>query len=136
METPQLLFKEMPSYFSALTSILPPLPDYSKMTEEELLAELKKSPHFDKMVFPNAWYSKYDLPEKKCMNPKEYIKESPWMKTSQHYYIKREDIPAKPGGVRPVLPAPEVPVVTLLQNSFSDATDQTESSNPPETHES
>lgn len=127
METPELLFKKLPSHFSALASFLPPPIDYSKLTEEELLAELKKSPDFDKMVFPNAWYSKYDLPEKKCMNPKEYIKESPWTKTAHNYYVKREDIPAKPGGVRDVLPAPEVPVVTLIKNSFSDATDQTAS---------
>ena len=107
--------------------------DFSKMTEDELLAELKQSPDFDKFVFPNAWYSKFDLPEKKCMNPKEFIAESPWTKKTQHRYIKQETIPAKPGGNRPVLPAPEVPTITLVQNSFSDATDQTETSNPPET---
>lgn len=110
--------------------------DYKSMTEEQLLEELKKSPDFDKMVFPNHWYAKYDLPEKKCLNTKEYIRESPWTKTSQHYYIEKKEIPAKPGGLRPVLPAPEIPTVTVIQNSFSDATEKTVSECLPETPES
>jgi hypothetical protein len=124
METPQ-------PRFTNVNSLLPI--DYSKLTDDELLAELKRSPDFDKMVFPNAWYSKYDLPEKTCMNPKEFIALSPWTKKTLHNYIKQEIIPAKPGGVRPVLPAPEIPMEVLQQNSYSDATDQTETSDPPET---
>lgn len=118
MEVPYLKF----NYDKYFTSLLKPEPpkDYSKMTEEELLAELKKSKDFEKMVFPNSWYSKYDLPLKECRNMKEFIQESTWLKSSQNYYIEKVDIPAKPGGNRPVLPAPEVPAITLLENHFSD----------------
>lgn len=148
----------MPEYLIGLNSLLKDLPkplDYSKLTEEELLAELKKSPEFDKLVFPNSWYSKYDLPEKKCLNMKEYLKESPWMKTAQNYYIGKMEIEAKPGGLRPLLPAPEVPIEVKQISMFSDSveneiyspgdvpkmpmrflTNQTESSGQPETHES
>ena len=109
--------------------------DPSKLSDEELLEEVKKLPEFEKLVFPNSWYSKFELPNKSCANMKEYIKESPWQKTAQNYYISHTTIPAKPGGNRPVLPAPEVPTITLLENNFSDKpTDQTESSNPPEIH--
>lgn len=115
---------EMPGY-SQLYSILglPRFPedvDYKSMTNEELLAVLKKSPDFEKFVFPNDWYSKYELPEKKCMDMKQFLKEAPWMRTAMNYYVGKEDKEAKPGGNRPILPAPEVPTVTLLQNSFSD----------------
>ena len=159
----------LPETFIGLHSLLKTMAlnykDYSKLTEEELLEELKKSADFDKMVFPNSWYSKYDLPEKKCLNMKEYLKESPWMKTAHHWYIGKQEIEAKPGGLRPILPAPEIPVELKQINMFSDAveneiyspgdvpkmpsrflnlrdgspesalTNQTEPSGQPETHE-
>jgi hypothetical protein len=99
--------------------------DHSKLSEEELLEVLKQSPDFDKLVFPNSWYSKYSLPEKKCSNMKEFLAESPWRKTHQHWYLEKKEIPALPGGLRPILPAPEIPVMTVIQNSFSDAPDAT-----------
>lgn len=106
------------------------------MTDEQLLDELKKSPDFDKFVFPNSWYSKFELPEKKCMNTKEYIQESPWMKRSHYYYVGKDEIEAKPGGNRPVLPAPEIPVITVMENHFSDNPKvQNEISNQTTTHE-
>lgn len=98
--------------------------DYKKMTDEELLAILRKSPDFNKLVFPNSWYSKYtqELPLKECMNMKEFLTESPWMKRHQYSYTgKIEDIEPKPGGNRPILDAPEIPQVVVIQNSFSDA---------------
>ena len=91
------------------------------MTEEELLAELKKSPDFEKFVLPSSWYEKYNLPLKECMNMKEYIKESSWTKKHSNYYFgKIEDIPAKPGGNRPVLELEPPPALTLIENHFSD----------------
>lgn len=122
-----------------LDHFLKPQPqiDYSKLSEEELIAELRKSSEFDKMVFPDSWYSKYDLPMKTCMNTKEFIRESPWMKRNNHWYIEKVELPAKPGGNRPVLPAPEVPVITVVQNSFSDAPkDQTVSEDQPNSQKS
>ena len=133
MEKVQSQFNYIPNvdFKSLYHSISPPV-DYSKMTEEELIAELKKSNDFDKLVFPNHLYAKHELPEKKCLNMKEYIKESPWTKRSHHYYTGKQDIPAKPGGNRPILPPPEVPAITLLENNFSDKDelkDQNEFSN-------
>ena len=111
--------------------------DYSKMTDEELLESLKKSDVFDKLVFPTTWHKKFsDLPKAEARNTKEYIKESPWMRKFEHVYAdggKILDIDAKPGGVRPVLPAPEIPTMTVQKNMFSDApTDQSENANPQE----
>lgn len=99
--------------------------DYKKMTEEELLAELKASPDFAKFVFPNEWYSKYDLPPKECRNMKEFLQEAPWLKTYSYNVVGKIDIPAKPGGLRPILPAPEVPQLVVTQNTFSDGVDTT-----------
>jgi len=115
--------------------------DCKKMTDEELLEVLKKSPDFNKLAFPNSWYKKFKLPNKECMNMKEFLAESPWMKRHQHFYTgKVEQIAAKPGGNRPILEAPEAPQVVLIQNSFSDAegpkeptANQTSSSNQQET---
>ena len=96
--------------------------DYSALTDEELLAELKKSPDFEKFVFPSAWHKKFpDLPKADCSDPKAYIKESPWMRKAYvQYEGKVVNIEAKPGGVRPVIPAPDATTVTLLENHFSD----------------
>lgn len=95
--------------------------DYSKMTDQELLEVLKGSDVFNKLVFPNGWYEKYDLPEKKCQNMKEFIAESPWTKRSYNYYIEKVDIPAKPGGNKPIIEVEPVKAEVLLENSFSDA---------------
>lgn len=119
---------------------LPPVREnYTTLSDEELLADLQKYSDFDRLVFPNEWYSKFQLPEKKCLNMKEFLKESPWMKTSQHFYIGKEELPPKPGGLKPILPAEEVPIKILQINSFSDgpmSTDQTEPSDQQVTHES
>lgn len=131
-------FVDYSKYFTNLSYFTPkPDIDYSKLSEEELLAELRKAKDFDKMVFPNSWYSKYNLPNKECRNMKEFIAEGSWLKSSQNYYIEKVDIPAKPGGNRPVLEAPEVPAITLLENNFSDAPTkgQNETSNQPNSHE-
>lgn len=123
------------SYF--FKDLIPKSPEeYKSMTEEELIAELKKSTDFKKLVFPNAWYSKYELPLKECRDMKEFIRESPWMRTAQNYYISKEEIPAKPGGLRPILPAIEVPIEIKQLSMFSDSINQIESSGQPTTHES
>jgi len=108
-----------PMYAELLKNLLPK--DYSKMSEQELFEELKKSSDFDKLVFPSSWYEKYNLPTKECMDMKQFIKESPWMKRHSFSYVGRiEDIPAKPGGNRPVLPIEPPPALTILENHFSD----------------
>lgn len=126
METSAVKMTELPKFNYSNFLTIPDFfglekKDYSKMTEEELLEELKKSEVFDKLVFPNSWYDKYELPEKKCQNMKEFIAESAWMKRSYNYYIEKMDIPAKPGGNRPILEIEPVKAEVLLENSFSDA---------------
>jgi hypothetical protein len=112
------------NYVDFLTKGLVPK-DYASMTEEQLLDELKNIPDFSKLPLPTTWYKKFpDLPKSDCMDTKQYLKESPWKRKAYVLYEgsgKVQDIPAQPGGVRPVLPAPEIPTLTLLQNSFSDA---------------
>lgn len=133
LETPTSVYN-----FANKFNSVPEKKDYSKMSEEELLAELRGVVGFEKLVFPNEWYGKYELPLKECLNMKEYLREAPWLKSFQHNYIGKQDIPAKPGGNRPILPAPEVPAVVVIQNSFSDgeSTSQTVASNPEETQQS
>lgn len=97
--------------------------DYKKMSNEELLDIMKRSPEFANFVFPDTWYDKYKLPNKECMNMKEFLKESPWMKKNYRWYEgKTIDIPAKPGGVRPILDVEPVKMEVLTGvNMFSDA---------------
>jgi hypothetical protein len=128
-ETPSLTY-DFANRFKSFTE----KKDYTKMTEQELLEELKKLPDFDKLVYPNEWYGKYELPLKECMNMKEFLIEAPWMKRFSNNYIGKLEIAAKPGGNRPVLPPQEVPAITLIQNSFSEGetTNQISFSNPQE----
>lgn len=133
----ELKFSEKPSLaydFANHWKSVPETKDWKKMTEQELLEELKKLPDFDKFVYPDNWYEKYKLPNKECMNMKEFINEGPWMKKFSHNYIGQSWIEAKPGGNRAILPAPEVPTLTVIQNSFSDGetTNQISFSNPEE----
>lgn len=102
--------------------------DYKKLTDEELLEMLRKSSDFTKLAFPNSWYGKFDLPNKECMNMKEYLKESPWMRKNYSLYTgKIENIPAKPGGNRPMIETEPVKVEVLTGvNMFSDASDSTD----------
>jgi len=39
----------------------------------ELLYELKKLPDFDCLPLPDAWYTKFNLPPKKVINPREFM---------------------------------------------------------------
>ena len=112
--------------------------DYKSMTDEQLLEVLRKSPDFKNLAMPNSWYSKFDLPNKECMNMKEFLKESPWMKKSYAFYTgKIEDIPAKPGGVRPLIETEPVKVEVLAGvNMFSDApTNQSVSLHPQDSEQ-
>ncbi len=132
-----LNFYDFP-YLKKMNEIVEDKTDYSKMTDDELLEVLKKSKDFQKLVFPAAWHKKYpDLPKAECSDTKEYIRESPWMRKFEHFYEnggRQHVIEPQPGGLRPVLPAPEVPAVTVVNNSFSDAETnyQTSVSNPPD----
>lgn len=123
-------FKEMFPWLNVLSESSKPYTDY---TDEELLDVLQRHPDFQKFVFPTTWHKKFpNLPKAECSNTKEFVRESPWTKRAYHFYEnggRIENIPAKEGGVRPVLPAPEVPTMTLIENSFSDKPiDQTVSS--------
>lgn len=106
--------------------------EYKKMTDEELLEVLKKTENFDQLVFPNSWYKKFTLPEKKCLNTKEFIQESPWTKRAYHRYAgKIIDIPAQPGGNRPLLKGSEVPTQILIENNFSDKPEESTNQTVP-----
>lgn len=79
-----------------------------------LVEELRKTPEFAHLPFPNSWYKKYDIPVPKPASFKEYITENHWFKCHFDPTVAREirKEPA-PGGVRPV-PEPEVlPVETI-----------------------
>jgi hypothetical protein len=39
----------------------------------ELLYELKKLPDFDCLPLPDEWYTKFNLPPKKVINPREFM---------------------------------------------------------------
>lgn len=116
-----------------------PTKPMSSLTDEELLDILKKDTDFEKLVFPTSWHKKFpDLPKAECADPKEYLKESPWMKRAYVRYDnngKFVEIAAKPGGNQPILPAPEVPTLTITQSGFSDAITESVTSDQPDSQQ-
>lgn len=99
--------------------------DYSKLSDRELLDVLKTLPEYKELVLPNKWYNDPslapELPEKKCYNMKEFLVEGFKMATAYKNYVEKIDIPAKPGGNRPIIEVQEAPVITVIENHFSDA---------------
>jgi hypothetical protein len=98
--------------------------DYSKLSDKELLEVLKKLPEYKELVLPNKWYKDpafaQELPEKKCRNMKEFLQEGFQMATAYKNYVEKVEIPAKPGGNRPIIEVQEVPSMTIIENNFSD----------------
>jgi hypothetical protein len=92
--------------------------DYSKMSEEQLLAELKKLDDFDKYPLPVSWYKKYNIPAPKTVAVPQYVKEATWLKCAYNPNTKWEirTEPA-PGGVRPVLDT-DLPTVELTDSKY------------------
>ena len=107
--------------------------DYSKMTDDELLAELKKIDDFDKYPLPISWYKKYNIPfSDKIVSTRQYIQDSHWLKCRYNSTTKWEvrDEPA-PGGVRPVIEVPEV-TAELTDSKYVDFINQIVSDNQQE----
>jgi hypothetical protein len=83
--------------------------DYSKLSEEELLAEIKKIEDWEKLPLPISWYKKFNLPAPKPIAVPQYVKEMQWMKSQYNptttWEVRTE--PA-PGGVRAVVDTEKV----------------------------
>ena len=99
-------------------------PDYKNMSEEQLLAELRKLDDFEKYPLPISWYKKFNLPAPKTVSMPQYIKESTWLKCAYNPNTKWEvrTEPA-PGGARPVLNTDQ-PTVELTETKFQPFIDQ------------
>lgn len=99
--------------------------EYTKLSDKELLEKLKALPEFKSLVLPDKWYRDPtlapELPEKKCYNMKEFLVEGLNTATAYKNYVGKMDIPAKPGGNRPIIEVQETPAITILENHFSDA---------------
>jgi len=92
--------------------------DYSKLSEEELLAEIMKLDDWKKLPLPISWYKKFNLPAPSAVNVPQYIKEMSWLKSQYNpnttWEVKTE---AAPGGVRPVLETNQ-PTVELTDSKY------------------
>jgi hypothetical protein len=92
--------------------------DYSKLSEEELLAEIKKIDDWEKLPLPISWYKKYNLPAPKPVAVPQYVKEMPWLK-SQYNQTTNWEVRTEPapGGVRPIVET-DLPTVELTDSKF------------------
>lgn len=92
--------------------------DYSKLSEEELLAEIKKIEDWERLPLPISWYKKYNIPAPKPVSTPQYLKDMQWIKSqfnpNSTWVIKTE--PA-PGGVRPIIDT-EKTVADLTDSKF------------------
>ena len=82
-------------------------------TDEELFAELQKLPDFERYALPASWFKKFNLKPLEAQNPKQYL--------ADNWYVRCQAMPRselgpiifnepQPGGVRPVLPAEDIPM--------------------------
>jgi hypothetical protein len=103
--------------------------DYSKLSEEELLAEIMKIEDWERLPLPIAWYKKYNITAPKPVNISQYTKEMQWLKCQYNPTTKWEvrTEPA-PGGLRPVLDTSQ-PTVELNNKQANALIDQIVSDN-------
>jgi hypothetical protein len=92
--------------------------DYSKLSEEELLAEIRKIEDWDKLPLPISWYKKYSIPAPKSISMPQYVKDMQWIKSQYNpnstWEVRTE--PA-PGGVRPILDT-NLPTAEITDSKF------------------
>ena len=93
--------------------------DYSKLSEEELLAEIKKIDDWEKLPLPISWYKKYNLPAPKPVAVPQYVKEMPWLK-SQYNHTTTWEVRTEPapGGVRPIVET-DLPTAELTDSKIN-----------------
>ena len=85
-------------------------------SDEEFYAELKEHPDFLKFPLPETWYAKFNIPRPTAQDFKTFLLSGYTMKCRNDPNTIREirKDPA-PGGVRPILPAPEIPIEVVTR---------------------
>lgn len=98
---------------------------------QELIDVLRNTEDFNRLAFPTSWYKKYNIPSVKPMSFKEYLDSGYWFAKHFDKDVQRE-IRTEPveGGVRPVLPAPEIPVEIVTK-----PVDQTDDESQQQKHQ-
>ena len=84
-------------------------------TDEQLYAELKDLPDFDRLPLPEHWYAKFKIERPSAINMKQYLSDKSLFARMFDPNVERVYInePA-PGGIRPILEVkqPDVEVVS------------------------
>ena len=86
-----------------------------------LIEELRDSPDFAHLPFPKDWYKKFNIPVPKPHSFKEFLDSGYWFKHHFDEKVERVKIDVAPGGIRPVLPAPEIPVEVITRQIDDDS---------------
>jgi hypothetical protein len=91
-------------------------------TDEELYAILKDMPDFDRFPLPEHWYEKFKIPRPEILTPMEAIRLADKVANAPGPLVITEVREPAPGGVRPLLEAPVVPVeITTISSDESAA---------------
>jgi len=91
-------------------------------TDEELYAQLKDMPNFEKFPLPEHWYKKFNIVKPKAMSFQEFALSRAWLEhkfdSDMTYEIRKE--PA-PGGVRPIIEVepPQMEIITRTSDESS-----------------
>jgi hypothetical protein len=108
----------------------------SESPDFNLYEQLKSLPDFNKLPLPDSWYKKFNIPRPEAVSFQSYAMERRWLAhkydSDLTYEVRTE--PA-PGGVRPILEAPEIPVTieTSSENQQSTTEESADSTAPTET---
>jgi len=108
-------------------------------TDEQLYAELRDLPDFDRLPLPDHWYSKFGIERPSAINMKEYLADKSLFVRIFDPNVERVYInePA-PGGIRPILEVkqPDVEIVSksLEETKEPEPTTETFSYNRSDCH--
>ena len=91
------------------------------LTDEEIYNQLKDLPDFDRFPLPKYFYEKFNIPPPKILSLSEALKLQTYTANAPGALVKTEYREPAPGGVRPILEAPALPIEVKQGVSIEDA---------------
>jgi hypothetical protein len=91
------------------------------LTDEEIYNLLKDLPDFDRFPLPKYFYEKFNIAPPKILNLSEALRLHYHTANAPGPLVKTETRQLAPGGVRPLLEAPAIPIEVKQGVSIEDA---------------
>ena len=91
------------------------------LTDEQIYSQLKDLPDFDRFPLPKHFYEKFNIPPPKILSLSEALRLHSYTANAPGALVKTEYREPAPGGVRPLLEAPAMPIEVKQGVSIEDA---------------